>query len=128
MELEVRELLSLMDFDGDSTPFVKGSARCALEDRQPTIGKESVLELLDQIDNWIPTPVRDTDRPFVFPVEAAISVPGRGTVITGTIERGTMKKGDEAKIIGFGSKIKTTVTGIGQPELVTNWYVLHGIE
>ena len=117
VELEVRELLSLMGFDGDNTPFVKGSARCALEDKQPTIGKESVLKLLDQIDDWIPTPARDTDRPFVFPVEAAIPVPGRGTVITGTIERGTMKKGDEAKIIGFGSKIKTTITGIGSLSL-----------
>lgn len=91
---------------------MKGSARCALEDRDPEIGSQAVLELLDQIDHWIPTPDRDLARPFVLPVEGVFSVPGRGTVITGTIERGKIKRGDEAKIIGFGSKIKTTVTGI----------------
>ncbi len=111
--MEVRELLSSLDFDGDNTPFVKGSARCALEDKDPEIGKQTVLKLLDEIDQWIPTPSRDLERPFILPVEGVFSVPGRGTVITGTIERGTMKKGAEAKVIGFGSKIKTTVTGKG---------------
>lgn len=109
--MEVRELLSSFEFDGDNTPFVKGSARCALEDRRPEIGHKAISELLDQIDNWIPTPDRDLYRPFVLPVEGVFSVPGRGTVITGTIERGKIIKGDEAKIIGFGSKIKTTITG-----------------
>ena len=109
--MEVRELLSSLEFDGDNTPFVKGSARCALENKDHEIGRQSVLKLLDEIDNWIPTPSRDLNRPFILPVEGIFSVPGRGTVITGTIERGIMKKGAEAKIIGFGSKIKTTVTG-----------------
>ena len=105
-------MLSTLGFDGDNTPFVKGSARCALEDKEPEIGRKAVLKLLEEIDSWIPTPSRDTDRPFILPVEGVFSVPGRGTVITGTIERGTISKGAEAKIIGFGSKIKTTVTGI----------------
>ena len=104
-------MLSFLGFDGDNTPVVYGSARCALEDKEPAIGRQSVLKLLDEIDNWIPTPSRDLDRPFLLPVEGVFSVPGRGTVITGTIERGTMKRGSEAKIVGFGSKIKTTVTG-----------------
>ena len=107
----MREVLSEFGFDGDNTPIVKGSALCALEDKDPTIGQEKIIELLDEVDRWIPKPSRDLEKPFLMSVEDTFSIPGRGTVVTGRVERGIMKKGTEAEIIGYGTKLKTTITG-----------------
>ena len=166
VELEMREILSHFNYDGDNTPVVIGSALCALEvhsvvpahtllfsflhphshashnhrssfslmfftsfvmfespfspspplpppqGRQPELGKDSIIKLLEQVDSWIPTPTRDLDKPFLMPIEDVFSIVGRGTVTTGRVERGVMKKGDEAEIIGLNSKLKTTITGL----------------
>jgi len=112
VEMELRELLSEYGFDGDETPFVIGSALCAIEDREPHIGEEAVLQLLANCDSWIPEPVRDLDKDFLMPVENAYSIAGRGTVVTGRVERGILNKGDEVEIVGFGDVLETTVTGI----------------
>lgn len=80
--------------------------------RQPELGKDSIIKLLEQVDSWIPTPTRDLDKPFLMPIEDVFSIVGRGTVTTGRVERGVMKKGDEAEIIGLNSKLKTTITGL----------------
>ena len=82
-----------------------------LQDRKPEIGRDSVLKLLEAVDDWIPTPVRDLDKPFLLPVEDTFSIPGRGTVVTGRVERGTMRKGDEAEFIGHKAKLSTIITG-----------------
>ena len=112
VEMELRDLLSEYGFDGDETPFVIGSALCAIEDREPKIGEEAVLELLEHCDTWIPQPTRDLDKDFLMPVENAYSIAGRGTVVTGRVERGIVNKGDEVEIVGFGDVLLTTVTGI----------------
>jgi elongation factor Tu len=112
VELEVRELLSKYDFPGDDIPIVKGSALCALEDRNPEIGREAVLKLMDAVDAYIPQPDRPKDQPFLMPVEDVFSISGRGTVVTGRIERGVIKVGEEVEIIGLRPTIKTTVTGV----------------
>lgn len=112
VELEIRELLSEFGYDGENTPVVVGSALCALENRNPEIGLNSVLKLLDVIDTYIPIPERDLDKPFLLPVESVHSIPGRGTVVTGTLERGTIKKGDECEFVGRSIYLKTVVTGI----------------
>lgn len=112
VELEMREVLSEFGFDGDNTPVLKGSALCALEDKNPEIGRDAVLKLLEEVDNWIPTPERDYEKPFLLPVEDVFSIAGRGTVVTGRVERGTIKKGVPAEIIGLGVNIKTTITGL----------------
>ncbi|KAI5811088.1 P-loop containing nucleoside triphosphate hydrolase protein [Peziza echinospora] len=112
VEMEMRELLSTYQFDGDETPIIMGSALCALEDRLPEVGEKKINELLDAVDNWIPTPVRDLDKPFLMPVEDVFSVSGRGTVATGRVERGILKKGEEIELVGYNKvPIKTTVTG-----------------
>ncbi|XP_062456732.1 elongation factor Tu, mitochondrial [Rhea pennata] len=112
VELEVRELLTEFGYDGERTPVVVGSALCALEQRDPELGLNSVLKLLEAIDTHIPLPVRDLDKPFLLPVESVHSIPGRGTVVTGTLERGTIRKGDECEFLGYNRNLRTVVTGI----------------
>ncbi|MGV8960927.1 MAG: elongation factor Tu [Stenotrophomonas sp.] len=112
VEMEVRELLSKYDFPGDDTPIISGSARLALEGDQSEIGVPSILKLVDALDSWIPTPERDVDKPFLMPVEDVFSISGRGTVVTGRIERGVIKVGEEIEIVGIRPTVKTTVTGV----------------
>ena len=112
VEMEVRELLSKYDFPGDDTPIVHGSARLALEGDQSEIGVPAILKLVDALDTWIPTPERDVDKPFLMPVEDVFSISGRGTVVTGRIERGVIKVGEEIEIVGIRPTQKTTVTGV----------------
>nr|WP_114947423.1 elongation factor Tu [Microvirga calopogonii] len=112
VELEVRELLSKYDFPGDDIPIVKGSALCALEDRQPEIGRDRVLELMAEVDRYIPQPERPVDQPFLMPIEDVFSISGRGTVVTGRVERGIIKVGEEVEIVGLRDTQKTTVTGV----------------
>ncbi|AQZ13215.1 TUF1 (YOR187W) [Zygosaccharomyces parabailii] len=113
VEMEMRELLSQYGFDGDNVPIVMGSALCALEDKRPEIGEQAVLKLLDAVDEYIPTPQRDLEKPFLLPVEDIFSISGRGTVVTGRVERGNLKKGEEVEIVGHNTTpLKTTVTGI----------------
>lgn len=113
VEMEMRDLLNEYGFDGDNAPIIMGSALCALEGRKPEIGEQAVLKLLDAIDEYIPTPERDLNKPFLMPVEGIFSIPGRGTVVTGRVERGNLKKGEELEIVGhYKQPLKTTVTGI----------------
>jgi elongation factor Tu len=112
VELEVRELLSKYEFPGDDIPITKGSALCALEDRQPEIGRDAVLKLMETVDSYIPQPERPIDQPFLMPVEDVFSISGRGTVVTGRVERGVIKVGEEIEIVGLRPTIKTTVTGV----------------
>ena len=113
VELEVRELLDSYQFPGDDIPVVRGSALCALEDREPEIGRESVIKLMAEVDNYIPTPDRPKDQPFLMPIEDVFSISGRGTVVTGRIERGVIKVGEEVEIVGIKEETtKTTVTGV----------------
>lgn len=115
VELEIRELLSTYDFPGDDTPIVAGSAFRALEEAKAgQVGPwaEKIVALMDAVDSYIPTPERDTDKPFLMPVEDVFSISGRGTVVTGRIELGTIKVGEEIEIVGFGDTRKTTVTGV----------------
>ncbi|WP_192499022.1 elongation factor Tu [Skermanella pratensis] len=112
VELEVRELLSSYDFPGDDIPIVHGSALMALEDKSPEIGKEAVLKLMAAVDEYIPQPERPVDRPFLMPIEDVFSISGRGTVVTGRVERGIVKVGEEIEIVGLKNTVKTTVTGV----------------
>ncbi len=112
VELEVRELLSKYDFPGDDIPIVQGSALCALEGRNPEIGHDSVLRLMDAVDAYIPQPERPIDQPFLMPVEDVFSISGRGTVATGRVERGAVKVGEEVEIVGLRTTAKTVVTGV----------------
>ena len=112
VELEVRELLSSYEFPGDDIPITKGSALMALEDKRPEIGKDAVLALMDTVDAYIPQPERPIDQPFLMPVEDVFSISGRGTVVTGRVERGIVKVGDEVEIVGIKDTQKTTVTGV----------------
>jgi elongation factor Tu len=112
VELEVRELLSKYDFPGDDIPIVKGSALCALEDRSPEIGRDAVLKLMAEVDAYIPQPERPVDQPFLMPIEDVFSISGRGTVVTGRVERGIVKVGEEVEIVGLKATVKTTVTGV----------------
>jgi elongation factor Tu len=112
VELEVRELLSSYDFPGDDIPIVKGSALCALEDKNPEIGHDAILELMKAVDAYIPQPERPKDRPFLMPIEDVFSISGRGTVVTGRVERGIVKVGEEVEIIGIKPTVKTIVTGV----------------
>ncbi|MDV3469504.1 elongation factor Tu [Stenotrophomonas sp. C3(2023)] len=112
VEMEVRELLSKYDFPGDDTPIISGSARLALEGDQSDIGVPAVIKLVDALDSWIPTPERDVDKAFLMPVEDVFSISGRGTVVTGRIERGVIKVGEEIEIVGIRPVQKTTVTGV----------------
>ena len=112
VELEVRELLSSYDFPGDDIPIIKGSALAALEGRDDNIGKEKILELMKAVDEFIPQPPRPTDKPFLMPVEDVFSISGRGTVVTGRVETGIIKVGEEVEVIGIRDTQKTTVTGV----------------
>ena len=112
VEMEVRELLSSYQFPGDDIPIIKGSALAALESRDDEVGKKSILELMAAVDSYIPQPSRAKDRPFLMPIEDVFSISGRGTVVTGRVERGIVKVGDEVEIIGIRPTIKTTCTGV----------------
>jgi elongation factor Tu len=112
VELEVRELLSSYQFPGDEVPVVRGSALAALEGREPEIGRESILSLMAAVDDYIPQPERPKDRPFLMPIEDVFTISGRGTVVTGRIERGVVKVGDEVEIVGLRPTMKTVVTGV----------------
>lgn len=113
VEMEMRELLSTYGFDGDNTPVIMGSALCALEGRKDEIGVDSINKLLDAVDTYIPTPSRDMEKPFLMPVEDVFSIAGRGTVCTGRVERGSLKKGSEVEIVGHNpTPIKTIVTSV----------------
>jgi elongation factor Tu len=112
VELEVRELLSKYDFPGDDIPIVRGSALVALENGDPKLGKEAILKLMSEVDAYIPQPERPIDQPFLMPIEDVFSISGRGTVVTGRVERGIVKVGEEVEIVGIRPTVKTTVTGI----------------
>jgi elongation factor Tu len=112
VEMEVRELLTSYEFPGDTIPIVKGSALMALEDKKPEIGKEAILKLMDAVDASIPQPERPIDQPFLMPIEDVFSISGRGTVVTGRIERGVVKVGEEVEIVGIKDTQKSTVTGV----------------
>jgi elongation factor Tu len=112
VEMEIRELLVKYDFPGDDTPVITGSAKLALEGDQSEIGVPSILKLVDALDTYIPEPQRDIDKPFLMPVEDVFSISGRGTVVTGRIESGIVKVGEEIEIVGVRATVKTTVTGV----------------
>jgi elongation factor Tu len=112
VELEVRELLSSYQFPGDKIPVVRGSALMALEDKDKAMGHDSILKLMEAVDESIPQPQRDRDRPFLMPIEDVFSISGRGTVVTGRVERGVIKVGEEVEIVGLRPTIKTVVTGV----------------
>jgi elongation factor Tu len=112
VELEIRELLSSYDFPGDDIPIVKGSALAALEDTNEEIGKKAIQELMSAVDEYIPQPDRPKDQPFLMPIEDVFSISGRGTVVTGRIERGVVKVGEEIEIVGIKATEKTTCTGV----------------
>lgn len=112
VEMEIRDLLSSYDFPGDEIPIVKGSALVALEDGDPKMGKEAILKLMEEVDRYIPQPERPKDQPFLMPIEDVFSISGRGTVVTGRVERGVLKVGDEIEIVGIKPTQKTTCTGI----------------
>ena len=112
VEMEVRELLSSYEFPGDDIPIVAGSALAAVEGRDDEIGKNKILELMEAVDNYIPTPERPLDKPFLMPVEDVFSISGRGTVVTGRVEQGILKVGDEIEIVGIRPTTKTTCTGV----------------
>jgi elongation factor Tu len=110
--LEVRELLSSYEFPGDKIPIVRGSALMALEGKEPKLGHDAVLELMKAVDEYIPQPERPIDKPFLMPIEDVFSISGRGTVVTGRVERGIIKVGEEVEIVGIRPTSKTTVTGV----------------
>ncbi|NP_001013523.1 elongation factor Tu, mitochondrial [Danio rerio] len=112
VELEIRELLTEFGYDGENTPVVVGSALCALENKKPELGVNSIMKLLEVIDGHIPLPSRDLDKPFLMPVDGVYSIPGRGTVVSGTLERGVIKKGDECEFLGHNRCFKSIITGI----------------
>jgi elongation factor Tu len=112
VEMEVRELLSSYDFPGDDTPIIIGSALKALEGEDSEIGTQSIAKLIDAMDEYIPEPVRDTEKPFLLPIEDVFSISGRGTVVTGRVERGVIKVGEEVEIVGIKETTKTTCTGV----------------
>jgi elongation factor Tu len=112
VEMEVRELLSSYQFPGDDIPVIKGSALMALEDKSPELGEQAILKLMEAVDAYIPQPERAKDRPFLMPVEDVFSISGRGTVVTGRVERGIIKVGEEVEIVGLKATVKTTVTGV----------------
>ncbi len=110
--MEVRELLSKYDFPGDDIPIVKGSAKVALDNGDPEIGKNAILKLMAEVDSYIPQPERPIDLPFLMPIEDVFSISGRGTVVTGRVERGIVKVGDEVEIVGLRPTQKTVMTGV----------------
>jgi elongation factor Tu len=112
VEMEIRELLSKYKFPGDTIPIIHGSALCALEDKNPALGKDAILKLMEAVDKSIPQPERPVDKPFIMPVEDVFSISGRGTVVTGRVERGIIKVGEEIEIVGLRPTQKTTCTGV----------------
>jgi elongation factor Tu len=112
VEMEVRELLSSYDFPGDDIPIVKGSALAAVEGRDPPIGEDAIMELMTAVDTYIPQPARPLDLPFLMPVEDVFSISGRGTVVTGRVEKGIIKVGEEVEIIGIRPTVKSVCTGV----------------
>jgi elongation factor Tu len=112
VELEVRELLSSYQFPGDTIPIIRGSALMALEDKQPELGHDAVLKLMAEVDKYLPQPERPIDQPFLMPIEDVFSISGRGTVVTGRVERGVVKVGETVEIIGIKPTSSTTVTGV----------------
>jgi elongation factor Tu len=112
VEMEVRELLSSYQFPGDDIPIVRGSALMALENKDPKLGHDAILELMRNVDEYIPQPDRPVDQPFLMPIEDVFSISGRGTVVTGRVERGVIKVGEEVEIVGIRPTSKTTVTGV----------------
>ena len=112
VEMELRELLSSYQFPGDDIPIIQGSALCALEGTQPEIGHDAILKLMAAVDEYIPQPERALDRPFLMPIEDVFSISGRGTVVTGRVERGIVKVGEEVEIVGIKPTVKTVVTGV----------------
>ena len=112
VEMEIRELLSKYQYPGDDIPIVKGSALAAVEGKNPDLGEKAIVALMEAVDSYIPTPARDIDKPFLMPVEDVFSISGRGTVVTGRIERGIVKVGEEIDIIGLKELQKTVVTGV----------------
>ena len=112
VEMEIRELLSKYKYPGDDIPIVKGSALAAVEGKNPELGEKAIVALMEAVDSYIPTPARDIDKPFLMPVEDVFSISGRGTVVTGRIERGIVKVGEEIDIIGIKDLQKTVITGV----------------
>ncbi len=112
VELEMRELLSKYEFPGDDIPIIRGSALMALEDKNPELGEQAILKLMDAIDAYIPQPERAKDKPFLMPIEDVFSISGRGTVVTGRVERGVVKVGEEVEIVGIKPTVKTVCTGV----------------
>lgn len=112
VEMEIRELLTELGYDGEKVPFVKGSALAAMEDKKQEIGEESINQLIEVVDNIFADPKREVDKAFLFPVEHIYSIQGRGTVVTGRLEKGLIKKNTECEIIGYGRHHKTVITGI----------------
>ncbi|MBO7244348.1 MAG: elongation factor Tu [Alphaproteobacteria bacterium] len=112
VEMEIRELLSSYQFPGDDIPVVKGSAKVALEDGDPAVGRDAILALMEAVDAYIPQPERPKDKPFLMPIEDVFSISGRGTVVTGRVERGVLKVGEEVEIVGIRPTAKTTCTGV----------------
>ncbi len=112
VEMEIRDLLKSYKFPGDEIPIIKGSALCALEDKQPEIGEQAILKLMEAVDSYIPQPKREVDKPFLMPIEDVFSISGRGTVVTGRVERGIIKVGEEIEIVGIRPTQKTIVTGV----------------
>ena len=112
VEMEIRELLDFYEFNGDETPIIRGSALAAAEGRDPELGSERVLELMQACDDNIPEPTRDLDKPFLMPIEDVFSIAGRGTVVTGRVEQGQVNIGDELEVVGYDNNAKTTCTGV----------------
>lgn len=113
VEMETREILTQYEYNGKDAKFVKGSALCACNGIEPEIGEQKIIELLDTMDKHIPVPKRPIDKPFMMPIESTFTIAGRGTVITGTIEQGKIKSGDEVELVGYSRKtLRTNITGI----------------
>lgn len=112
VEMEIRDLLKSYKFPGDEIPIVRGSALCALEDKNPELGEQAILKLMAEVDRYIPQPKRDIDKPFLMPIEDVFSISGRGTVVTGRVERGIVKVGEEIEIVGLRPTQKTVCTGV----------------
>lgn len=112
VEMEIRELLGSFGYDSEQTPIVYGSALAALEEKNDKLGKESILKLMETVDNYVPSPERDIKSPFLLPIEKTVTVPGRGQVLVGTVTRGLLKKGELLEIVGYGETIKTAASEI----------------